>query len=84
VVASGSSTIVFTNGTASNNTGYGIWCNSGGGFIDAGGSTSLGNTAGTNVQAQSMGNINFGGGNAAGLLSPAGNTVGNGNAFIVV
>jgi hypothetical protein len=68
--------------TASNNTGVGIFTNVGG-FISAQIATALGNGS-TNVVANIGGNIFFAGGNAAGSLSPAANTVGNGLGLITV
>jgi hypothetical protein len=68
--------------TASNNTQSGIAI-SYGGIINAQNATALTNTL-TNVLCVGTGLIYFTGGNAAGILSPAANTIGNGNSYIVV
>lgn len=75
--------IAFSSGTANNNTGIGIACYDGGN-IYAFQATATGNGSGSNVQARNMSYIYFTGGNGAGLLSPAANTVGNSNSIIVV
>jgi len=84
VLSADGGSIRFASGTASNNAGYGLTANSSGGFIDGSNATALSNALGTNVFVYNMGNIYFTGGNAGGLLSPAANTVGNGNAIITV
>jgi hypothetical protein len=71
------------NATASNNVGIGGIVTNFGGSIFAQGATALGNTT-NNVVANVAGNITFTGGSGAGLLSPAANTTGNGNARITV
>jgi hypothetical protein len=75
--------LICTTSTANNNGIYGVICNAGG-TLFAEGVTSTGNLGSSNVRAQGMGYIFFTSGNAAGSLSPAANTVGNGNAFITV
>jgi hypothetical protein len=64
-----------------NQEGEGLNVN-GGGSLYAVGATATGNTS-TNVLAQNTGFILFTGG-TGGSLSPAANTVGNGNALITV
>jgi putative endopeptidase len=66
----------------SNNTGSGVFT-AWGGSINVPNATVLGNSS-TNVVGNGGGNIYFIGGSAAGSLSPAGNTVGNGIALISV
>jgi hypothetical protein len=68
--------------TASNNGIYGVSTNAGG-SIFANGVTALTNGT-TNVLSAGDGFINFVGGNAAGSLSPAANSIGNGKGYILV
>jgi hypothetical protein len=68
--------------TSSNNTRYGIITDNGG-SINAAAATVLSNGS-TNVTGIGWGGIYFTGGNAAGSLSPAANTIGNGNSIIIV
>ena len=74
--------IVADSATASNNVLNGLLVNYGG-SIGALGATALTNGS-TNVLAFGWGGIYFTGGNAAGSLSPAANTIGNGTAYIAV
>ena len=74
--------INFNSGVASNNGTYGIFAIGSGG-VAALSSTALSNGS-TNVIVSGMGYIDFAGGNGAGSLSPAANTVGNGNSYINV
>lgn len=74
--------IIVDSATASSNSGYGINI-SYGGVVNASNATALSNTL-TNVMCSLDGFIRFTGGNAAGLLSPAANTLGNGKAYIQV
>ena len=74
--------IAAAGSTASNNGSTGISTNFGG-SIDANNSTALGNSF-ANVASFNAGIVNFIGGSAAGSLSPAGNTQGNGMGYIAV
>jgi hypothetical protein len=66
---------------ASNNTQSGITTQYGG-AINAQGATSLTNGGPANIYSAGDGYIYFVGGNAAGSLSPAANTIGNGKGYI--
>jgi hypothetical protein len=82
VVVQGGGTMTASSATVSTNGLRGIAANSAGSII-AGSATVLTNSL-PNVYASGSGFVSFTGGNAAGSLSPAANTVGNGNAYILV